>query len=222
MPLDPTLFAGYIVAAALIVVSPGPDTMLILRYTLAGGRRVGFATVSGVQLGILGHITAAVLGLSVLIISVPLAFKIVAIAGAAYLAFIGVQAIRAGTLRIDEKASADMLSVGHGRAIRDAIITNLLNPKVIMLFVALMPNFVAPTRASVPLQLALLGITLLIINIAWQTGLVLAADRLRVWLWRVSVQRVIALITGVVFIGFAALLLVEHVVADGRWSTATP
>jgi threonine/homoserine/homoserine lactone efflux protein len=222
MPLDPTLFAGYIVAAALIVVSPGPDTMLILRYTLAGGRRVGFATVSGVQLGILGHITAAVLGLSVLIISVPLAFKIVAIAGAAYLAFIGVQAIRAGTLRIDEKASAEALGVGHVRAIRDAIITNLLNPKVIMLFVALMPNFVAPTRASVPLQLALLGITLLIINIAWQTGLVLAADRLRVWLWRVSVQRVIALITGVVFIGFAALLLVEHVVADGRWSSASP
>lgn len=221
MPLDPTLFAGYIVAAALIVVSPGPDTMLILRYTLAGGRRVGFATLSGVQMGIVGHITAAVLGLSVLIISVPLAFKIVAIAGAAYLAFIGVQAIRAGTLRIDEKSSVEALGVGHGRAIRDAIITNLLNPKVIMLFVALMPNFVAPARASVPLQLALLGITLLIINIVWQTGLVLAADRLRVWLWRVSVQRVIAFITGVVFIGFAALLLVEHVVADSRWS-ATP
>lgn len=214
MPLDPTLFVGYLVVAALIVVSPGPDTMLILRYTLAGGRRIGFATLSGVQLGILGHITAAVLGLSVLILSVPIAFKAVAIAGAAYLAFIGVQALRAGTLRISPEAQAKALDVGHGRAIRDAIITNLLNPKVIMLFVALMPNFVAPARASVPLQLALLGVTLIVINVAWQTGLVLAAAKLRQWLTRLSVQRAIALISGVVFIGFAAMLLIEHVIAD--------
>lgn len=222
MPLDPTLYVGYIVAAVLIVVSPGPDTMLILRYTLAGGRRVGFATVSGVQLGILGHITAAVLGLSVLIVSVPIAFKAVAIAGAAYLAFVGVQSLRAGSLRISPEAQADALAIGHGRAVRDAIITNLLNPKVIMLFVALMPNFVAPARASVPLQLALLGATLLAINIAWQTGLVLAADRLRRWLGRLSVQRVIAIITGAVFIGFAALLLVEHVLPTSRWHAASP
>jgi len=222
MPLDPTLFVGYLVAATLIVVSPGPDTMLILRYTLAGGRRIGFATLSGVQLGILGHITAAVLGLSVLIVSVPIAFKAVAIAGAAYLAYIGVQSLRAGTLRLAPEAQSKALDVGRTRAIRDAIITNLLNPKVIMLFVALMPNFVAPARSSVPLQLGLLGVTLIVINVAWQTGLVLAASRLRQWLTRLTVQRVIAIITGVVFIGFAALLLVEHVFSTGRWHGASP
>jgi threonine/homoserine/homoserine lactone efflux protein len=196
--------------------------MLILRYTLAGGRRVGFAAVSGVQLGILGHITAAVLGLSVLIVSVPIAFKAVAVAGAAYLAFIGIQSLRAGTLRISTEAEADPLAIGRVRAVRDAIITNLLNPKVIMLFVALMPNFVAPARASVPLQLALLGATLIAINIAWQTGLVLAAVRLRRWLGRLSVQRVIAIVTGVVFIGFAALLLAEHVLPSGDLRAVPP
>lgn len=222
MPLDPTLYVGYLVVAAIIVVSPGPDTMLILRYTLAGGRRVGFATLSGVQLGILGHIAAAVLGLSVLILSVPIAFKAVAIAGAAYLAFIGIQALRAGTLRISPDAQAQALEVKHGRAIRDAIITNLLNPKVIMLFVALMPNFVAPQRASVPLQLALLGATLIVINVAWQTGLVLAASTLRQWLTRLSVQRVIAIVSGLIFIGFAAMLLVEHVVQSRHVDVAPP
>lgn len=222
MPLDPTLFVGYLVVAAIIVVSPGPDTMLILRYTLAGGRRVGFATLSGVQLGILGHITAAVLGLSVLILSVPIAFKAVAIAGAAYLAFIGVQALRAGTLRISPEAQAQALEVGRARAVRDAIITNLLNPKVIMLFVALMPNFVAPQRASVPLQLVLLGVTLIVINVAWQTGLVLAAARLRQWLTRLSVQRVIAIISGIVFIGFAVMLLIEHVVQSHHTVVVSP
>lgn len=222
MPLDPTLFVGYLVVAAIIVVSPGPDTMLILRYTLAGGRRVGFATLSGVQLGILGHITAAVLGLSVLILSVPIAFKAVAIAGAAYLAFIGVQALRAGTLRISPEAQAQALEVGRARAVRDAIITNLFNPKVIMLFVALMPNFVAPQRASVPLQLVLLGVTLIVINVAWQTGLVLAAARLRQWLTRLSVQRVIAIISGIVFIGFAVMLLIEHVVQSHHTVVVSP
>ncbi|MBM3482895.1 MAG: LysE family translocator [Alphaproteobacteria bacterium] len=222
MPLDPTLFVGYLVVAAIIVVSPGPDTMLILRYTLAGGRRVGFATLSGVQLGILGHITAAVLGLSVLILSVPIAFKAVAIAGAAYLAFIGVQALRAGTLRISPEAQAQALEVGRARAVRDAIITNLFNPKVIMLFVALMPNFVAPQRASVPLQLVLLGVTLIVINVAWQTGLVLAAARLRQWLTRLSVQRVIAIISGIVFIGFAVMLLIEHVVQSHDTVVVSP
>jgi threonine/homoserine/homoserine lactone efflux protein len=78
-----------------------------------------------------------------------------------------------------------------------------------------MPNFVAPARASVPLQLGLLGVTLLAINIVWQTGLVLGADRLRQWLWRLSVQRAIAIVTGLVFIGFAVLLFVEHVVLSG-------
>ncbi|MGD9538821.1 MAG: LysE family translocator [Alphaproteobacteria bacterium] len=215
MPLDPTLFIGFIVAAVLIVISPGPDTLLVLRYTLLGGRRVGFATVSGVQLGILCHIAAAVLGLSVLILSVPIVFKAIAVAGTLYLAFIGVQSLRAGTLGIETETAGHALAVGRLRAIRDAVITNLLNPKIIMLFVALMPNFVAPARAAVPLQLALLGATLLAINIVWQVGLVLGADQLRRWLWRRAVQRAIAIVTGLVFIGFAVLLFVEHVVPIG-------
>jgi threonine/homoserine/homoserine lactone efflux protein len=222
MPLEPTLYAGFIVAAVLVVISPGPDTLLVLRYTLLGGRKIGFATVSGVQLGILCHIAAAVLGLSVLIISVPIAFHAVAIAGTLYLAYIGVQSVRAGTLDISPKVASHALAVGRARAIRDAVITNVLNPKVIMLFVALMPNFVAPARASVPLQLGLLGVTLFAINIVWQTGLVLGADQLRRWLWRPAVQRGISIATGLIFIGFAVLLFVEHVLPFDKWHAAGP
>jgi threonine/homoserine/homoserine lactone efflux protein len=212
MPLDPTLFSGFVVAALLIVLSPGPDTLLILRYTMAGGTRTGFATVSGVQLGILCHSVAAVLGLSVLILSVPVAFKAIAITGALYLAYLGVQSLRAGSLRLaglqGDSASAERIS--GTKAVRDALLTNLLNPKVILLFLALMPNFVAPARAPVPLQLALLGLTLLLINIAWQCLLVLAAGFIRRWLDRPTVQRVLAYLTGAIFIAFAGLLLSEH------------
>ena len=96
---------------------------------------------------------------------------------------------------------------------RDALLTNLLNPKVILLFMALMPGFVAPEpeRASVPVQLALLGATIILINIVWQGSLVLAAVRARPWLERPSVQRGLALAAGLVFLAFAGLMVVEFV-----------
>lgn len=214
MPVDPTLLGAFIVAASALVLSPGPDTLLVLRYTLASGQRVGFATVSGVQLGLLVHAVAAVLGLSVLILSVPLALKAVAVAGAAYLAFLGLQSIRAGRLGLDELATGDgAAAVAGAKACRDAILCNILNPKVILLFIALMPNFVDPGRGAVPLQFVMLAAVLIAINIFWQSGLVLAAGRARRWLARPKVQRWIAYVSGAILFGFAVLLVLEHVLA---------
>lgn len=214
MPVDPALLGAFIVAASALVLSPGPDTLLVLRYTLASGQRVGFATVSGVQLGLLVHAIAAVLGLSVLILSVPLALKAVAVAGAAYLAFLGLQSIRAGRLGLDELATGDgTAAVAGAKACRDAILCNILNPKVILLFIALMPNFVDPERGAVPLQFVMLAAVLIAINIFWQSGLVLAAGRARRWLARPKVQRWIAYVSGAILFGFAVLLVLEHVLA---------
>lgn len=218
MPVDPALLGAFIVAASALVLSPGPDTLLVLRYTLASGQRVGFATVSGVQLGLLVHAIAAVLGLSVLILSVPLALKAVAVAGAAYLAFLGLQSIRAGRLGLDELATGDgtvavAVAVGGAKACRDAILCNILNPKVILLFIALMPNFVDPERGAVPLQFVMLAAVLIAINIFWQSSLVLAAGRARRWLARPTVQRWIAYVSGAILFGFAVLLVLEHVLA---------
>lgn len=214
MPVDPTLLGAFIVAASALVLSPGPDTLLVLRYTLASGQRVGFATVSGVQLGLLVHAVAAVLGLSVLILSVPLALKAVAVAGAAYLAFLGLQSIRAGRLGLDELATGDgAAAVAGAKACRDAILCNILNPKVILLFIALMPNFVDPGRGAVPLQFVMLAAVLIAINIFWQSSLVLAAGRARRWLARPKVQRWIAYVSGAILFGFAVLLVLEHVLA---------
>jgi threonine/homoserine/homoserine lactone efflux protein len=81
------------------------------------------------------------------------------------------------------------------------------------LFIALMPGFVAPGRASIPVQLALLGASIILLNILWQGALVLAAGRARRWLARARVQRGIALASGLVFIAFAVLMLVEFVAA---------
>ena len=96
MPVEAATLGAFVIAVAAIVVSPGPDTMVILRYALASGRRAGFAAVAGVQLGLMVHTVLAVLGVSLIIASSPVLFKLVAVAGAAYLAWLGVQGFRGG------------------------------------------------------------------------------------------------------------------------------
>lgn len=205
-PVEPAVLAAYSLAAAAIVLSPGPDTMLILRYTLTSGQRVGLATVAGVQLGLVVHTLAAVLGLSLLIMSVPMLFRGLALAGGAYLGWLGLQSLRAGVLTVEDGGAR----VGAVKAARDAMICNILNPKVIVLFLALMPGFLRPEQGSVPAQLATLGATLVVINVVWQVGLTLAAEAARRWLGEPRVQRAVSWVTGLILLAFAVLMVVEH------------
>lgn len=212
MPVDLATLAGFIAASLAIVLSPGPDTLLILRYTLASGQRVGLATVAGVQLGLLGHTLLAVLGVSLIIATSPLLFRSVAIAGALYLGWLGVQGIRPhGLMRLDSTRN----TVSARKACRDALFTNLLNPKVILLFLALLPNFVAPERGRVALQLIILGITLIIVNTLWQLPLAWGAQRIRHWMSRPRVEHAVSVTTGVILLAIALLMLWENLGAGG-------
>lgn len=207
MPVEPPTLAAFALAAAAIVVSPGPDTFLILRCALTSGRSVGYAAVAGVQLGLLVHTALAVFGLSVLIARSPLLFNAMAFAGALYLAWLGIQSFRdAANLIADDDAER----VGAGAASRAALLTNVLNPKVLVLFLALYPNFVDTGRGQVPAQLMLLSATLIAINVAWQAPMVWAAHYIRRWLVRPAARTVVARTASVVLIGFAIALVIEH------------
>jgi threonine/homoserine/homoserine lactone efflux protein len=181
--------------------------MIILRYALASGRRAGFAAVAGVQLGLMVHTVLAVLGVSLIIASSPVLFKLVAVAGAAYLAWLGVLGFRgAAAFRPDGgRPSSDL-----ARACRDAILTNLLNPKVILLFLALFPNFVDAGRDDVAAQLVTLAVVLVVVNVIWQAPLAWAAESIGRWLGHPGVGRWVSRITGGVLLAFAALLLYQH------------
>lgn len=207
MPVEPGILLGFLAAAVLLVVSPGPDTMLILRYTIGSGQRTGLATVAGVQAGLALHTLAAVVGLSLLIAATPWALRAIAAAGAAYLAWLGWQSFRAGVVPLERVGAA---RVGAAKAFRDALLTNLLNPKVVLLFLALMPQFVTVGASPVPLQLAFLGLALIAVNSVWQAALALAADFVRRWLGRPSVQRAVSWATGAVLMLFALLLAAEY------------
>ncbi len=207
MPFDPATLLAFAMAVLAIVLSPGPDTILILRYALTSGHKAGFAAVAGVQIGLMVHTLLAVVGISVIIASSPVLFRIVAIAGAAYLAWLGFQAFREGGL---VTLDGSRQHVTAAKACRDAILTNVLNPKVIMLFLALLPNFVVIGRGDVPAQLVTLSATLIVINVAWQAPMAWAANSIRRWLLRPRVQRRVSRVTGVILLMFAGLLLYEH------------
>jgi threonine/homoserine/homoserine lactone efflux protein len=203
-------FLGFTLTAAAIVASPGPDTMLILRNSFIGGRRVGLYTVAGVQLGLLGHTLMAVLGLAALLAASPIAFKIIAICGAIYLAWLGVQTLRSGIISGDP-AQDSGLKVTAAAAVRDAAFTNLLNPKVILLFLALMPQFVDTSRGHVSLQMLVFSAWLLILNVIWQSPLALLAEFMRRLLLRPQAQRAVNWLTGAILLFFAGLLLYDYI-----------
>jgi homoserine/homoserine lactone efflux protein len=207
MPVEMAVLGAFIVAVTALVMSPGPDTILILRYTLTSGPKVGLAAVAGVQVGLALHTLLAVLGVSLIIASSPVLFKTVAVAGAAYLGWLGVQGLRGGgALSLQNGGPV----VGTGKACRDAIVCNILNPKVIILFLALFPNFVDTGRSDVSIQLITLAAVLIVINTVWQAPMVWAAEAVRRWLVAPAVTRAMARGTGIILLVFAVLMLYEH------------
>ena len=209
MPVDQTTLVAFIVTILALVMSVGPDTLLIIRYTMSSGSRTGTATVIGVQLGLFTHTALAALGISLVIASSTIAFKSIAIVGAVYLFWLSIKGLRSGLINIEVMAGGREVSPFVG--MRDALLTNLFNPKVVVLFLALMPNFVDPARGQIWLQLVTLGIALLAVNVVWQMGIMLAADRARVWLGRPAVQRAVSWSTSAVLFVFAGGLLIDHV-----------
>ena len=207
IPIDSALLGGFIVAAVAIIVSPGPDTIVILRHALTGGRGTGLAAVSGVQLGLLVHTALAVAGISLLVASSPVLFQGLTVIGAVYLAWLGIQSLRGvGGLEVEIGAAP----AGAARACREAALCNILNPKVILWFLALLPNFVNPEAGDVIAQLIALSALLIALNILWQAPMALAADGVRRWLGRPETMHAVNRVSGVILLGMAALMLGQH------------
>jgi len=152
----------FVLAVIVLVFIPGPNTVIILAQTLGGGRRAGFATIAGVELGTMLHTMAAALGFSALLSASPVAFAIVKFAGVIYLAIVGVRTMFEPPRQIDATKS---------RPFRRAFITNVLNPKVAVFFMAFLPQFVRPERGHVFLQFVILGLIVSAVGIV--NGLIL-------------------------------------------------
>ena len=156
MPSPDTLIA-FLGIALIITFAPGPDNLMVLGQSLARGRMAGFGIAVGCALGCFTHVLWATLGVSAVLAASPAAFTALKLAGAAYLAWLGVQALRSGgQLTVDAKAAAPRpwrKDVGRG------FIANAINPKVALFFLAFMPQFIDSAAADASLQaLSLAGV----------------------------------------------------------------
>ena len=206
MPID--LYLSFLVAALIVIASPGPDSLNSLAIGLARGRREGVAYALGVGVGCLTHTLWAMLGISAVVAASATLFNVIKWIGVAYLLWLGVQALRSSGRFAVNDAQERGPSVSAMQRFRQGLLTNALNPKVMLFFLAFLPQFVDPQRGlAVIWQLGLMGLTFTLVTavaysaLAWSAGAVgirLARQpRIALWLERA---------TGIVFIAMAARL----------------
>ncbi len=191
--LDSQIVAFTVVAAAL-TISPGPDTMLVLRNVLRGGRRDGVATTFGIGSGCLVHATLSALGVSMILMYSATLFHLVKGLGAAYLVWLGVQSLARALRRRSHGPAVEDREERHGRPLRrsflEGCLSNLLNPKVAIFYLSFLPQFIGPRDpvlgkflllASIHVAMGLTWLTMLS-SIFARTQRVLVHASIRPWL----------------------------------------
>jgi len=152
---DFSALGAFFAAAFLLNIAPGPYMLYVIGRSIGQGRRAGTVSALGILVGCLVHIFVAAVGLAALLRSSPLAYSIVRYAGAGYLVYLGVRVLlqRTSALEAPEIQSAPL-----GQIFTQGVITNVLNPKVALFFLAFLPQFIQPQRGSVALQIIVLGL----------------------------------------------------------------
>ncbi len=205
--------ASFAAIVALLTLTPGLDTALILRTSLLAGRRSAWAVVLGIQVSILlwGLLTAA--GLSALLTASQTAYEVVRWAGVAYLVWMGGRMLwhsrTSRTSRADDDAPPGPQDAGWGRAFRRGLLSNLLNPKVGAFYVAVLPQFMLQGVPHAVMGVLLAGVHVCE-GLVWSAVLIGFTGMLRGWLRRPSVKRGLDRLTGLVVIGFGLRLATQQ------------
>lgn len=206
--LDPTLLAAFLAVAIVVTLSPGPDTLFVVASGLRHRATGAVAAALGIASGSTLHGLAAALGVSALLAAAPWFFELLRLAGAAYLAWLGFKALRAALAPAPEEPEGvgPPAAASPLRVYRQAVVTNLLNPKVIVFYLALLPQFAAPALGAVGLQIFLLGCIHAALGAVWLSAVGLGAGAAAGWLARRAFARWLDGIAGTVFLGLALRL----------------
>jgi len=169
-------WTSFIVTAAVLNLAPGPDIAFIIGQTVRGGRKAGFAALGGIWLGAFGHVLMAAAGLSAILATSATAFSIVKWAGAAYLLYLGIKALRSDGSGFVAKGT--VTSPSAFPIFKQGVIVALLNPKVAIFFLAFLPQFVVEGAGPVWAQLFLHGTLIIVVAAFIEPPLILAGDKL--------------------------------------------
>ena len=197
----------FLAISILLIVIPGPDTAMVTKNAVVGGRRAGVFAAVGVAVGLTVWTAAAALGIAALLRASAVAFFALKVAGAVYLTWVGIQMLRSRGVVADPES---LIRPASGiRALRQGILSDLGNPKIAVFFTSLLPQFVHG-RGSAFLSLLFLGITFAVLTLLWLAGYALAVGHASGVLRRPAVRRALDRFTGLVLIGFGVRLAFEH------------
>jgi threonine/homoserine/homoserine lactone efflux protein len=206
-----TALATFFLVAALLTVTPGADTAVVLRSALTGGRRAAWRTTLGVCSGLLAWGVAAALGISALLTASRTAFDVLRLAGAAYLVYLGTRTLlSAGRAAGDPVRGGDRAPAGPTAwaSYRTGLVSNLLNPKIGVFYVTFLPQFVPPGAPVLGVTL-LLAVIHVLQGVLWLSFVAWLATGSRLALDRPRVGSAVERLTGVVLVGLGARLALD-------------
>jgi RhtB (resistance to homoserine/threonine) family protein len=195
----------FLAISILLIAIPGPDTAVVTKNALLGGRRGGVLSALGVSTGLTVWTLAAALGIATLLRASEAAVLALKIAGALYLIWIGIQMLRA---RDPLAESTGPRTTSGAKALRQGLLSDLGNPKIAVFFTSFLPQFVH--GGAVFLPLLVLGGLFAVLTLAWLAAYALLIGRSSALLRRPGVRKVVDRVTGVVLIAFGVRLALEH------------
>lgn len=202
----------FILMCILLIILPGPDTAIATKNTLTVGRTGGFRTALGTCCALLIHTSAAVVGLSAILVKSAFLFSIFKYVGAVYLIYLGVKTL--WSLRkknIAEREDVDTTGrFKHTSCFKQGFLTNLLNPKVVVFFLTFLPQFVGPGSHAL-LPFLIMGLTYTALTALWFIFYVYLINQVRTFMKKPKAKNIIEGITGTVLIGFGVKLAFEKV-----------
>lgn len=205
-------FWPFLIAITLLSMSPGVDTLLVIRNTARGGVRDGVLTSLAICCGLFVHATISALGISLILLQSAWAFSALKLVGAAYLIWLGINgllAARRGNGLPLGAAQGERGVVPVWRPLREGLLSNVLNPKTVVFYMAFLPQFIAPTDPALAKSLWLAGVHFVIANL-WQIAIVLMVGSAGRWLGSRLFARALNGATGAVLILFGVKLALER------------
>lgn len=213
--LDPQLASAYAVLAAALAVTPGPDTLFVVASAMRHRMRGAIASAFGVAAGTFGHSLMAAIGVSAVIAAAPGAFDLLKYGGAAYLLWLGFRSLdafrRGAPQPAQPEGMAPIPAQVRGRAVfTSGFLTNLMNPKVIVFYLALLPQFVNPALGHPGLQVFLLGMIHTAFGLTFLLVAGFSAGKASEWIARTGFMRWLDGLAGVFFIAIALRLALSR------------
>jgi threonine/homoserine/homoserine lactone efflux protein len=205
-------FVPFLIAITLLSVSPGVDTLLVIRNTARGGVRDGVATSLAICCGLFVHATISALGISLILLQSAWAFHMLKLVGAAYLILLGVNSLLAARRGVPLPVQGMLerrSSVPFWQPVKEGLLSNVLNPKTVVFYMAFLPQFIAPTDPALLKSLWLAGVHFVIANV-WQISVVLMVGGATKWLASARFAQTLNAATGGVLVLFGVRLALEQ------------